>query len=73
MASLTELETAKNRALMKCQASKEKMKVAAVDSPTAFTRYAQEANDSWLEFKKLEKELQNLTVMKQMGDLYGVV
>lgn len=72
MTSLTELEKVKDRAFLKCQTTKEKMKMV-VDSPTAFARLAQEANDAWLEYKDIETQFNNQIVLKQMGDLYGCV
>lgn len=68
MTSLTELERECRIAFQKSQAAKEKLKEHADHS--MFVRFAQEANDAWLEFKKKELEYNNRVVMKQMGDWY---
>lgn len=48
-----------------------KNKLANIDNVEMFSLAAQEANDAWLEFKKVENELHNCSILKKMGDLYG--
>ncbi len=41
------------------------------NDPVALHSAAQEANDAWIEFKKVDVALSNYSTMKKLGDLYG--
>lgn len=41
------------------------------DDLTLIQKAAQEANDAWLEFKRLSNEFANYSIIKKMEDLYG--
>lgn len=34
-------------------------------------RFAQEANDAWLEYKRLDIDFKNRSILKTLGDSYG--
>ncbi len=46
-------------------------KLEAPELLTDIGAAAQEANDAWLAFKRIENEAANYSTMKKLGDLYG--
>lgn len=56
--------------LAQYKVAKAKLEAAKDDSATLL-HIAQEANESWLEYKKVEEEFSNHSFMKKVGDLYG--
>lgn len=66
MRDLSSLEKARKVAFEKYQAAMRNMTEIAT-SP----EIAQQANDAWLEFKKLDVDFSNQSIMKKLGDLYG--
>lgn len=67
MNSITEIERAKFRVQAEYTAAQEKLK-KGVDIPSS----AQKANDLWLQLKNLECDLENILMIKKLGDLYGI-
>jgi hypothetical protein len=47
-------------------------KLADPSKLSDFCLVAQEAQNAWDEFKKLDTELSNVLVLKKMSDLYGI-
>lgn len=67
---MIELERDRDRSYIKYQEKILLMKNATNNSE-AFAKFAQEANDAWLEYKKKDVLHTNYLVLKQMGELYG--
>lgn len=63
------LRKTRDRALKKYEAAKKNLQTP--QSPEMLTALAQEANDAWLEFKKIDVDFKNSSILKTMGDLYG--
>lgn len=66
MQDLKKLEQVREAARKKYEAAKKEIQFA-----TNISLAAQEANDTWLEYKKLDDEFNNSAVLKEMVDLYG--
>jgi hypothetical protein len=70
---VTELKTAQARAWELYQIAKENLETAKnLQDPVAFAQAAQAANDAWLEFKKMDAEVTNGVILKNLRDLYHV-
>jgi hypothetical protein len=63
----SELTQAHKKAWVRYNQAKNKL----TDPETPLTLAAQEANDAWLEYKKLTIELENFMITQQMEDLYA--
>lgn len=70
MHNVGELKSALEKAEEKYKSAKTKLMNSA-DDPTNIGKAAQEANDAWLEFKKVESAITNCLIIKKLGDLYG--
>lgn len=64
-----DLKKAREKALRRYEELKGSL--APIEDLTLLQRVAQEANDAWLEFKKLDNEFANCVILKKLGDLYG--
>lgn len=69
MQNISELEKAKQEAFEKYQNAQKNL--AQLKPPELFALAAQEANDAWLEYKRLNTEFNNCLIYKKLGDLYG--
>jgi hypothetical protein len=69
--NLDELQQAQREAYDYYILAKENLKNVA-DDEAFLAKAAQEANDAWLKLKKLEKEFNNLMVLKKGRELYGL-
>ncbi len=66
MYDITGLEKSRNKALQKYESLKSNLQNAEDISSAA-----QNVNDAWLEFKKVDREYNTGIFMKKQGDLYG--
>ncbi len=42
-----------------------------LQNPELAVKAAQEANDAWLEYKRMNVEFDNCSILQKLGDLYG--
>ena len=71
MIDISALEEAKEKAWQTYLIAKENLdKMKTAQDPAAFVLAAQAANDAWLQFKAMDKEVTNGLVLKKLGDLY---
>lgn len=71
MTEITELKAAQFSAYKRYQIAKLNLgKLTLENSVELFGQIAQEANDAWLEFKRVDQEIKNFLTMKKIGDLY---
>lgn len=69
MSNLTDLERAKEKALQKYESAKKKLEEPS--ELLSFSLAAQEANEAWLEVKKLETAYANCMVLLKLEHLYS--
>jgi hypothetical protein len=70
---MDELEAKKQKALDLYNIAKANLGAAAkTNDPTVLAIAAQAANDAWIAFKKMEAEVTNGLVLKNLRDLYHV-
>lgn len=63
------IKKAREKALKKYEMAKQNLQIP--QPPEILCSLAQEANDAWLEFKRLDIDFKNNSILKTMGDLYG--
>jgi hypothetical protein len=70
---VTELKAAQAKAFALYETAKENLEKAKnSQDPVVFAQAAQAANDAWLEFKKMDTEVTNGVILKNLRDLYHV-
>lgn len=67
---LSGLEEARRRAQERYRTAKDSLE-NLINDEKAFQLAVQEANEAWLEFKKVDVELNNCLIIKKSGELYG--
>jgi hypothetical protein len=68
MSEIDNLEKARQQALEKYLSAKKKLEVP--QALELFALAAQEANDFWLEYKKICSKFANVSVLKKIGECY---